>query len=408
MPNGFDFLDQAQAWLPANLDVGKEHRSNHTWHAIARLASGSSLTSFQDELIALREVWSKAGTTSKSARGIQAHAISDEHPMYAVPFQANLIGSLAKTLWLLQAAVLFVLLISIVNVANLLLARAETRNREVAVRHALGASRRRLVRQFITESLLLGAFGGGLGVLVAVWAVDGVTTLIPRSAPRASEIALDGSAVVFAVVCSIAAALIFGIAPILHARKTDLHGALKDGSNRMTGSRAQRRGRRALVITEIALAVILVIGCTVMVRSFVRLQQVKLGFDPENVLTFGIELPEKRYPGTTSDVTWHRIEDGLRALPGVKNATLIAGLPPYRLINHNDLNFPGRTPDPDIDPSLPLFFTTKPAGSGIGLVLARQIAEAHGGSLVVRNRKTGRGAEAVITLPTSIAAERAS
>ena len=161
--------------------------------------------------------------------------------MIALPFQADLVGSLATTLWLLQGAVLFVLLISIVNVANLLLARAETRTREVAVRHALGASRRRLVRQFVTESLMLGVFGGALGILVAVWAVDGVTALIPKSAPRAErDRARRHARCVFAVACSIVAALLFGLAPIVHARRTDLHGALKDGSPRMTG--IARRG----------------------------------------------------------------------------------------------------------------------------------------------------------------------
>ncbi len=198
----------------------------------------------------------------------------------------------------------------------------------------------------MTESLLLGLLGGGLGVLLAVWAVDGVTALIPRSAPRAGEITLDAVAVVFAVGCSIVAALIFGLAPILHARKTDIHSALKDGSNRMTGSKARLRVRRALVVAEITLAVLLVIGCTVMVRSFVRLQQVELGFKPGRLLTFGLELVEKAYPGTTADATFKRIEERLRALPGVENATLIGGLPPTRLPNYNDLGFPGRKADP--------------------------------------------------------------
>src|SRR5678815_4739816 len=129
---------------------------------------------------------------------------------------------------MLQGAVLFVLMISIVNVANLLLARSETRTREVAVRHALGATRTRLMRQFVTESLILGLLGGALGVFVAVWAVDGVTALIPKSAPRASEISLDTTAVIFAAGCAVVAALLFGIAPIVHARRTDIHGALKD------------------------------------------------------------------------------------------------------------------------------------------------------------------------------------
>ncbi|MDQ3368684.1 MAG: ABC transporter permease [Myxococcota bacterium] len=346
MPPGFDFIDRSEAWLPANLDYGKQHRASHNWHAVVRLAPGASLTAFQQELLALRAAWAQTATTSPSATGNQPHTIDDDHPMVAVPFQANLIGSLAKTLWLLQAAVLFVLLISIVNVANLLLARAETRNREVAVRHALGANRRRLIRQFVTESVLLGILGGGLGILVAVWAVDGVTALIPRSAPRASEIALDGTAVVFAVGLSLFASLLFGMAPILHAKKFDLHSALKNGSNRMTGSKAQLRARRALVIIEIALAVVLVVGCTVMVRSFVRLQQVNLGFDPDNVLTFGIELPVKAYPGTMPDPWFRRLEDRLRALPGVTGATLLWGLPPTRKNNANDFSIPGRPPVP--------------------------------------------------------------
>lgn len=316
MPKGFDFLDRQEAWIPGCFDPTKYGRGSHMLHVVARVAPGASLAQLQAELAALsKELRAKATTMQ--------HSISiDQHPMTALGLQADLVGSLSTTLWLLQGAVLFVLLISIVNVANLLLARSETRTREVAVRHALGASRRRLVRQFVTESLILGLLGGALGILVAVWAVDGVTALMPKSAPRAAEITLDGAAVAFAVACSIAASLLFGIAPIMHARKTDLHGALKDGSSRMTGGRARLRVRRALVITEIALAVVLVIV----------------------------------------------VEDDGHGVASTAN-----------------LFVP--------------FFTTKPAGSGIGLVLARQIAEAHGGSLSLRNRKLGRGAEAVITLP---------
>jgi putative ABC transport system permease protein len=338
MPPGFDFLDREEAWVPLHLDAPKRNRGGHFLNVVVRIADGQTIKSFQDELAALRVEWAKL-------RAPGVHAISDEgHPMIAVPFHKDLVGSLATTLWLLQGAVLLVLLISIVNVANLLLARSETRTREVAVRHALGASRTRLVRQFLTESMLLAIVGGGLGVLVAVWAVDGVTALIPKSAPRASEITLDGKAVVFAVACAIAAALLFGMAPILHARRTNLYSALKDGSNRMTASRARLRVRRALVIGEIALAVLLVIGCTVMVRSFIKLQQVNLGMKPDHLLTFEIELPQKKYPGTTGAQFWQRLQDRLRALPGVTNATLIDGMLPARPINANDFEFPDKTP----------------------------------------------------------------
>jgi predicted permease len=344
MPKGFDFLDREEAWVPLDLDFAKENRGGHNYNVIARLAPGTSLAQLQAELGSLTAAWG-------ASEGPKTHAISPtRHPMVAVPFQADLVGSLATTLWLLQGAVLFVLLISIANVANLLLARSETRTREVAVRHSLGASRRRLVRQFITESLILGLLGGALGVLVAVWAVDGVTGLIPKSAPRAGEITLDGAAIVFAVACAIAAALLFGIAPIMHTRKADLHSALKEGSPRTTGGKARLRVRRALVIAEIALAVVLVIGCTVMVRSFLRLQQVDLGFKPDHVLTYGIELPKKTYPGTDPDVFWHRLVDRMRALPGVTQVGLLDGMVPARPLNANDISFPGRTRQPDDAP----------------------------------------------------------
>lgn len=338
MPKGFDFLDREEAWVPAKFDMTKLNRGGHFINVVARVKDGLTIDHFRSELLALSNTWINA----------ERHSIRvDRHPMIALPFQEDLVGSMATTLWLLQAAVLFVLLISIVNVANLLLARSEGRTREVAVRHALGASRRRLVRQFLTESVVLGVVGGGLGILVAVWAVDGVTALIPSAAPRANEIALDGQAVAFAAALALFASLLFGLAPIVHARKTDLHGALKDGSPRMTGSKARLRVRRALVIGEVALAVVLVIGCTVMVRSFLRLQRVDLGFNPDRVLTFGVEIPVKTYPGTTGDTFWRRLEDRLRALPGVASVGLIDGQLPARPLNANDIGFTdlARTPD---------------------------------------------------------------
>ncbi len=339
MPEGFRFPERAEIWVPACIDFARESGGNFGLEAVARLAPGASLAALDDELAAQSRSWTDWLNTIAAKAGFPPLVLR----AHAAPFQAELVGSLSTTLWLLQAAVLFVLLISIVNVANLLLARAETRTREVAVRHALGASRRRLVRQFVTESLILGLVGGGLGILVAMWALDGVTALIPRSAPRADEVALDGAAVGFAVVCAIAAALIFGLAPILHARRSDLHGALKDGSPRMTGSRARLRVRRALVISEIALAVVLVVGCTVMVRSFLALQRVELGFAADHLLTFGVELPEKAYPPGADTAFWRRLEDRLRALPGVHRAALLADLPPTHIKQPEAIGFPGRS-----------------------------------------------------------------
>jgi putative ABC transport system permease protein len=340
MPPGFRFPERAEVWVPANLDYARDEGAGFNLSVVARLAPGTSRAAFAAELTPQTRVWTDDLNKLIATKGLPPMVIRAE----VRPFQSDLVGSLATTLWLLQGAVLFVLLISIVNVANLLLARSETRTREVAVRHALGASRRRLIRQFLTESLILGLGGGGLGILVAMWAIDGVTALIPRAAPRAGEIALDGRAVVFAVVCSIGAALVFGLAPILHARRTDLHGALKDGSPRMTGSKARLRVRRALVIGEIGLAVVLVVGCTVMVRSFLRLQQVELGFAPDHLLTFGIDLPDRSYPAAPGDAFWHRLDERIHALPGVRAAGLIGELPPAHGKDVDAIMFPGRSP----------------------------------------------------------------
>ncbi|HLL23952.1 MAG TPA: ABC transporter permease, partial [Kofleriaceae bacterium] len=343
MPPGFDFLGRQEAWLPLRIDLAKSNRGSHGLSVIARLAPGQSLTTLRAELAAL------VGELGK-LDGPAVHMLANDHPLLAVAFQEDLVGGVATSLWLLQGAVLLVLLIAIVNIANLLLARSETRNREVAIRHALGANRRRLMRQFVTESILLGVIGGALGVLVSVWAVDAIRSLIPPSAPRAHEISLDRSAVFFAAACAVGAALLFGIAPILHARKTDVHSALKDGSNRMTGSRARLRVRRALVIAEIVLAVVLVAGCVVMVRSFVKLQKVDVGFDPEKLLTFGTELPEKTYPGMTPDVFWRRAQEAIRDVAGVKGVTVIDGLPPNRQLIANSFSIPGRTPQKEDRP----------------------------------------------------------
>jgi putative ABC transport system permease protein len=169
-----------------------------------------------------------------------------------------------------------------------------------------------------------------------------VTALMPKSAPRADEIRLDGMAVLFAVCCAVAAALLFGLAPIVHARRTDLYAALKDGGGRTTSSKARLRVRRGLVIAEIALAVVLVIGCTVMVRSLIHLQRVDVGFDPNRTLVFGVELPQKAYQGTTGDVFWTRLEQRMKALPGVESVAMLDAPLPLRPLNANDFAFPDR------------------------------------------------------------------
>ena len=320
MPPGFDFLERVEAWIPLGIDAARASRAEHYLKVVARMSPGATTATVDAEIAALLPTWAPRYQLDDPPP-------SPNHPMYVRSLHADLIKGVATPLWLLQGAVLLVLVIAIVNVANLLITRAETRTREIAVRHALGASRRRLIRQLITESLVLGACGGGLGVLAAVWGVDGMIAIIPRVAPRYTELRLDGAAVAFAAACAIASSLVFGIAPIVHARRSDLHGALKDGSSRMTGSRAGARFRRSLVIAEIALAIPLVVGCTVMVRGFLRSQQIAPGFEPDHLLTFGIALPRAAYPDTTGDAFWQRLEARLRSLTGVRGAALLDNLP---------------------------------------------------------------------------------
>ena len=341
MPEGFDYPGEIEAWAPAALDRIKASRGGHYLEVTARLAPGVSITELRAEIDALIAAWSD---------GVDDHEHNFDgknHSIVTYPLQEEVVGSIETTLWLLQGAVLFVLLIAIANVTNLLLARAEARSREIAVRHALGATRPRLVRQLVTESLALGIIGGGLGILVAVWALDATIALIPRSAPRVREIGLDGTALGFAVFLTVASSLLFGLAPILHTRKNDVHNALKDGGPRTAGSRMQLRVRRALVVAEVALAVVLVIGCGLMVKSFVRLQKVDLGFDPDRVLTFHLSLPTATYADEAAvQTTWRRIQERMSALPGVESASLITGMLPQRPLNANDLGFPDRAPDP--------------------------------------------------------------
>jgi predicted permease len=337
MPAGFDFPSSAEAWWPLKLDPASTQRGAHNYQVVVRLAPGATQASAQAEVTSLITAWSKTF----------AHNDPTKHPMVVLPFQSEVVGSLASSLWLLQGAVLFVLLIAVANVANLLLARAESRGREVAVRHALGATRSRLVRQLVTESLVVGLIGGALGVLVAVWALDATIALIPPSAPRIREISLDGTALIFALGCTLASSLLFGLAPILHTRRTDVQSSLKEGSQRSTASRSRLHVRRILVIAEVALAVVLVIGCALMLRSFVAMQRVDLGMRPDHLLTFEIELPAKTYADTAArNGFWQRTQERLKALPGVTSVTLMNGLPPVRPIIANDLGLPGKTPKP--------------------------------------------------------------
>ncbi|HYU15063.1 MAG TPA: FtsX-like permease family protein, partial [Candidatus Acidoferrum sp.] len=200
----------------------------------------------------------------------------------------------------------------------------------------------RIVRQLLTESTVLGLLGAGLGLAVAAWGVDLAVALLPEGAPRRQEIDIDGWVLAVGIGCSLFVSLLFGLAPALHAQVDNLHRGLQEGSARATSGRTRLRLRRALVVAEIALAVVLVVGCGLMLRSFSRVQEVDLGFDPEHLVTMQIELPEATYRKSAQVVAaWERLESEVSRLPGVRSRTLMSGLPPYRQPNSSDIHLFG-------------------------------------------------------------------
>ena len=241
-------------------------------------------------------------------------------------------------------AVGFVLLIACANVANLLLARAATRTREVAIRTALGARRSRVVRQLLTESLLLAIVGGGLGVLLAVWGKELLVAFSPGEIPRLDEAQLDGRVLGFTTGLTLLTTLLFGLVPALQASKPDLVATLKEGGQK--GGSQGGRVRSALVVAEVALALVLVIGAGLMIRSFLRLQTVDPGFNPHNLLMVSVSLPGLKYPENSHAITFfEQAEQRIRALPGVVDvgSTNVAALKGSGYTN--DMTIEGRPPE---------------------------------------------------------------
>ena len=243
-----------------------------------------------------------------------------------VPLKQDVVGDIGPTLLVLLAAVGFVLLIACVNVANLLLVRSTGRRREFAIRSALGASRGRVIRQLLTESILLALSGGGLGLVLASWGLKGALAVLPEALPRAEEVHLDGRVLLFMLAVSVLAGILFGLAPALKNSQRDLQETLKEGGRGSSGPR--HRAQRVFVVVEMALAVVLLAGAGLMIRSLSKLWSVDPGFDPHNVLTFDLSFPAASGSPDAIRATWREIHDRLDAVPGIKASSLSAGAVP--------------------------------------------------------------------------------
>ena len=350
-----DVMDnRTEIWLPLGLNPGNRlNRGNHYLYAIGRLRDGVTMDAARHELDRLIQTWSSRIGVAQTAHVfaplhiLRAAAAPDGgHVLLMGSLQDEILGGASRSLWVLQAAVGLVLLIACANLANLLLARAETRHREFAVRTALGASRARMLRQFIAEGVLLAAGGGAFGFWLARAGVQAVLHAYPSSLPRTSGVSVDLRALCFTCGVATATGLLVGVAPIVHTNVTNLAEALKDGTRGATGA-ARQHLRRALVAGEVALAVVLVIGAALLVRTVRNLIRVDAGFDRSRVVTFSMTLPPINYPRPSDrEQLYARLLDTLRAAPGVQSATAMSGLPPNRPVNANDTRISNYTAPP--------------------------------------------------------------
>jgi predicted permease len=323
MPADFDFPSpQTDAWAPDRLNPASENFGGHHINGIARLAPGETIESAREDARGLISRFSEAGYGPEWFQGV----FSGDAAVRTL--KDAIVGDSRQPLLILLGTVGFVLLIACSNVANLLLVRAETRTRERAVRIALGSGTRRLVQYVMTESMILSLLGGLAGVLLAWLGTRALVAAAPASIPRLEEIGVDGAVLLFTLAISILAGLVFGLLPALRAGSGRALAALRDGGRGSTIGRERHRARNVLVVGQVALALILLVGSGLMVRSFQRLRSVDPGFDAEGVMTFQLSLPPVKYAGGPPTAQFYdQLVERLEGLPGVTSAAGITNVP---------------------------------------------------------------------------------
>jgi predicted permease len=345
MPSGFVFPpgsnEPTEVWLPLQLDPANPgSRSGHYLYVIGRLKPEVSVEQARSEIGLLMDSWRTEGRAQHLPN-------PSMHPILMFPLREDVVAAARPAVLMLLGAVGFVLLIACVNVANLLLARAEARRREFAVRLALGAGVGRLLRQFLSEGLILVVLGAAAGVGLAKAGLVLVMAAAPDSIPRTTEIGIDGTVLVFTLGVSILSVIVFAMAPLFHMRGRDLATALRGSGQRTSGGGTSHRLRQTLVIAEIALAVVPVIGSGLMIRAFWKLHHVDVGFEPRGVVAFSLQLPASRYKTPDLLRFANELQERLSVLPGVRSAGLAGELPPLRPIDANDTDIEDYQATPD-------------------------------------------------------------
>src|SRR5262245_27404777 len=319
MPAGFAFPSEVSLWAPVGpiaANPNWQNRNNHPdLFGVARLKPGATLDQARADLDTIAARLEQQYPGSNKDRRVQVDRLLD-----------TVVGAVRRNLWTLFGAVGLTLLIACANVANLLLARAAARQREMAVRAALGASRLRIVRQLLVESMLLSILGSAAGLLLAQGTFRVIATMAQGAVPRVSGIGLDGTVLFFSAGLALLTGLLFGLAPAWQASRADLQETLKDAARGVTSGRG--RLRHGLVVAEVALTLILLVGAGLLLRSFYQLQQVHTGFVSERVLSFRVDLLARKYPTAERQIGFYQeLLEKLRALPGVQTASIASRIP---------------------------------------------------------------------------------
>ncbi len=336
MPPDFSMPRAADVWVPINFDIDPEMkmRGAHFLRPIGKLKAGVTMAQAQADTDAIARRLEEQFPESNSGWNLRL-----------VSLREQLVGNTRPTLFILFGAVGFVLLIACANVANLLLVRAAGRQKEIAVRTALGAGRWRIVRQMITESVLLSLVGGALGTLLALWGVEALVALSAESLPSTAQVGIDANVLGFTLLVSVLTGVLFGLAPAVRTMKLNLSESLKEGGRSGSEGAHRNRTRSVLVVIESAVAVVLLIGAGLLVRSLLRLQDTSPGFDARNVLTMGVNLPRAKYDNPEKSASFFaELESRVAGLPGVEAVGFVSELPLSGQLNDMPYTVEGRPP----------------------------------------------------------------
>ncbi len=307
----------AELWMPLAFSQQSRVRRGRSMMAIARLKPGVPHAQAQIEMDGIGARLEEQYSAFNTGWGINL-----------VPLQKQIVGAIRPALLVLLGAVAFVLLIACANVANLLLARAATRQREMAIRTALGARRGRIIRQLLTEATVLAVLGGALGLALALWGVDLLLALAPKDLTGLRDIGIDYRVLGFTMTVSVLTGILFGLAPALEASRPNLNESLKEGGRGAATGGRSHRWRSVFVVAEVAMALVLLIGAGLMIRSFARLSSVNPGFDADKLLSIRVQLPASKYGQNSQRINFFKqLSDRVKALPGVRSAGAISFLP---------------------------------------------------------------------------------